>query len=427
MRLTYTFPNIPELKSFAIEVENRGDKLRTNFRGWKSCLYGPLLKPYFSYWNSRRARPIVTREDGNIYSLYVPPIPSRAHARHVETLLRNWLFRDTRPLAVTFAVTNRCQLGCVHCSAVGHGSSHYELSREEVGRVIKESVELGVTNITFTGGEPLLRPDLEELVTLVPRNQAVALVFTNALALDDKRAASLKEAGTTAVHISLDSPTPEEHDRFRRRTGAYQSVKAGVQCALRAGLPVCLSTYATNESVRGRQLTQIAALGKEWGVHEISVFDVIPTGRLLQHEEMLLTKENRRALLKEAQEINQRHGGRPRVVTQSWTNSRSGMALLIGCLAGHLQFHVTADGEFTPCDFTPLSFGNVRSESVSSLWRKLIEHPAYCRHCYRCRMQSAAFREKYIRPIPSNANLPYPIERIDRARECQRLENRPRL
>jgi MoaA/NifB/PqqE/SkfB family radical SAM enzyme len=376
MRLTYTFPNTPQLRGLSVDVENRGDKLRTKVRGWKSLLYGPLLKLYFSYWNGWRAGPIVTRKDGNLYSLYVPPIPSQAHARHVETLLRNWLFRETRPLAVTLAVTAKCQLGCVHCSAAGDGLSREDLSREEIGKVIKESVDLGVTNITFTGGEPLLREDLEELVSLVPRNLAVALVFTNALALDDKRAASLREAGTTAVHISLDSPDSEEHDRFRRKPGAFQAVRAGVQSALRAGLPVCLSTYATNESIRCRKLTRIASLGVDWGVHEISVFDVISTGRLLQHEEMLLTRESRRALLKEAHELNRRYRGRPRIITQSWTNSRSGMAILIGCLAGHLQFHVTSDGELTPCDFTPLSFGNVRSEPVRSLWRKVIEHSA---------------------------------------------------
>jgi MoaA/NifB/PqqE/SkfB family radical SAM enzyme len=278
-------------------------------------------------------------------------------------------------------------------------------------------VELGATNITFTGGEPLLRKDLEEMVALAARHHATALVFTNALALDERRAISLKEAGLTAVFISLDSPDPEEHDHCRGKAGSFQAVKEGVQHALRAGLAVCLSTYATNESVHDRKLSKLAAIASEWGVHEISVFDVIPTGKLLQSEELLLTPESHKAIRKEAKELNRCYDFHPRIITQSWTNSKSGMAILIGCLAGHLQFHITPDGEFTPCDFTPLSFGNVRSESVGELWRKVIGHAAYCRHCTKCRMQTPSFREKYIRCIPSNANLPYPIAMIDASKE----------
>lgn len=417
MRLTYTFPNLPQMRGFSIDVENRGDRLLTKVHGARALLYGPLFKLYFAFWNGRHVGPIVTKEDGNIYSMFTTPIPSHAHMREMETLLRNWLFHSPRPMAVTIAVTGRCQLGCVHCSALREGSSGPDLSREEIGRVINECVELGVSNITFTGGEPLLRNDLEDLVALVPRDKAVALIFTNALALDEKRAASLKKAGTNAVFISLDDPDPGEHDTLRRRPGAYQAVKDGARNAIAAGLPVCLSTYATNEFVRDGKLASIAATGKEWGVHEISVFDAIPTGRLLRNEDILLTRENRMALRKQAFEINRRGGGRPRIVTQSWTNSRSGMAIVVGCLAGHLQFHITAAGDLTPCDFTPLSFGNVRTQSVGALWRKVVEHPAYCRHCYNCRMQNASFREKYVRPIPPDANLPYPIDLIDSGAE----------
>lgn len=417
MRLNYTFPNIPQMKGFSLEVENINDKLKTTARGSKAFIYGPLLKLYFAYFNNKNSKPIMKEEDGNIYSLYVPPIPSQSHVRHVETTLRNWLFKETRPLAATLAVTSRCQLNCLHCSAASSDHSGRDLTLEEIRKVIRETVELGATNITFTGGEPLLRKDLEEMVAEAARHDATALVFTNALALDESRAISLKEAGLTAVFISLDSPDPDEHDHFRGKSGSFQAVKAGVQNVLRARLAVCLSTYATNESVRDRKLSKLTALASEWGVHEISVFDVIPTGRLLESEEVILTPESHRALIKEAKGLNLRYGFQPRIITQSWTNTKSGLAILIGCLAGHLQFHITPDGEFTPCDFTPLTFGNIREESVSDLWRKVIEHSAYCRHCTKCRMQTPSFREKYIRSIPAQANLPYPIAMIDASKE----------
>ncbi len=412
MRLTYTFPNVPRLKGLSVEVENRGDRLRSRVSGPGSLTYGLLLKLYFAYWRGRQAGPIVVREEGNVYSLYIPPIPSPGNNRNLETMLRSWLCREPRPLAVTIGVTTRCQLGCLHCSAAGVDPAKPVLTREEMRRVVDESLDLGVVNITFTGGEPLLRDDLEELVAMVPRDKAVALVFTNAVDLDAARARRLKEAGTWALHVSLDSPDPDEHDAMRRRAGTFKAVRDGVRAALEAGLMVCLSTYATNESVRRSSLTRLAALGAEWGVQEITVFDCIPTGRLLRREEMMLTPASRRLLLREARGINRRLAGRPRVVTQSWTNTRSGLALLMGCLAGHMQFHLTADGEFTPCDFTPLSFGNVREASVGELWRRNVSHPAYRRHQYRCRMQDPAFRERYVNAIPEGACMPYPIDKL---------------
>ena len=311
-------------------------------------------------------------------------------------------------------MTHECQCRCIHCSAEDNRVTGERLSTGEIERIISEGLALGLTNVTFTGGEPLLREDLEVLIACVPERKAVSKIFTNGALLDAGRAASLKAAGLQAVKASLDSPDPFEHDRLRQRAGSFREVERGVRSALEAGLLVGLSTYATNESVRRGRLGQIASLAAEWNVHEVSVFDVIPTGRLLHEDGMLMDAETRTDLMKQAGALNREFGGRPRITTQSWTNSPSGFAAYFGCLAGTYQYHVTAYGEFTPCDFTPISFGNVRSESTESLWQKLSDHPAYCEHRRQCRMQTPAFREKYIQPIPEKASLPYPIEKLDR-------------
>jgi MoaA/NifB/PqqE/SkfB family radical SAM enzyme len=103
--------------------------------------------------------------------------------------------------------------------------------------------------------------------------------------------------------------------------------------------------------------------------------------------------------------------------TQSWTNSGRGFAKSFGCLAGNYQFHITACGDLMPCDFTPLSFGNVRDRCVADLWKKLTTHPAYCRHQDACRMQSLEFRNRYIRPIPLNTPLPVLIEELESGKD----------
>ena len=405
MRLEYRFPNTPELTKLSIVVENEGDIVKTAISGTHSLWTRFLIKLYFGFHN--RIGTLAQLNGSNVYSMYLPPFPSLAHARMFEVFLSSVLFKKKIPMAVTIGVTTGCQYRCVHCSAIGRSKSRPDLSLDELRRTVQQCLDLGVSNITFTGGEPLLRDDLEQLVSSVSPDQAISQVFTNAFALTSERAKSLKDAGIFGVQISLDSADPAEHDRLRGLDGAFRAVEEGVRNALDVGLLVGISTYATRQNALNHSILRIADLCAEWGVHEISVFDAIKTGGLGNQEEITLERISRKVLLKDSRLVNRKYQKTPRVVTQSWTNSGSGFSRFIGCLAANRQFHITAQGDFTPCDFTPLSFGNVRTEPVKSLWEKLIKHPAYCQHQSSCRMQDPFFRKQYIDPIPENADLPY--------------------
>ncbi|HDZ17367.1 MAG TPA: hypothetical protein ENH75_03710, partial [archaeon] len=70
----------------------------------------------------------------------------------------------------------------------------------------------------------------------------------------------------------------------------------------------------------------------------------------------------------------------------------------------------SAYGDVAPCDFTPLSFGNIRNQTLREIWRKIVRHPAYNHRATFCRMQNPKFRNLYIDPIPDNALLPYNIK-----------------
>jgi MoaA/NifB/PqqE/SkfB family radical SAM enzyme len=408
MRLDYAFKTIPELGNLSVTVENRGDKIRTAVKGKCSLLQYLIIKQYFSFYSW--LKPLIQEDIGNIYSLYLPAIPSLAHARMFESTFSTIHFKRPLPLAVTIGVTTACQYNCVHCSAAGRSRSKPVMSLKELLSVVQGCLDLGVANITFTGGEPLLRPDLEECIAAVPHDLAVPQVFTNGLALTASRAQSLKAAGLWGVQISLDSPDPKKHDRLRGHNGAFRAVEAGIRNALDAGLMVGLSTYATKKHALEHDIIPIMALCADWGVHEVSVFDAISTGRLRGQTDEMLDAPSRKVLLSDCKALNRKYKGRLRVVSQSWTNYGKGfMARNIGCLAAHMQFHITAQGDFTPCDFTPLSFGNIRDKSLQNLWFSLLRHPAYCKHSRRCRMQAPLFREKYINTIPESADLPYPI------------------
>ena len=397
MKLKYEFPNSPKLKRLNLAVETKRDKLTFKVKGPSAFFYRQFFRIYFIAHS--KLKPVATYNGGNVYTLYIPPIPSKAHNRLFENFVRRWLYKTRIPLAVTIAVTDKCQCDCQHCSVPYYSKTEPILTLKELQKVIKQCLDLGLTNITFTGGEPLMRKDLEECLKIVPKEKAVTLVFTNAIGLTKERALSLKNAGAFGVQISLDSPIPEEHDRMRNKKGTFLSVERGVKNALDAGLMVGLSTYANNEVVSHENLQKIAELAEKWGVHEVTIFDAMPTGQLLKHQEQILTPEARKQLLKQSKQLRKKYRGKIHIISQSWTNSKSGFARFIGCLAGNYQFHISAYGDVRPCDFTPVSFGNIRNESVQTLWHKLTNHSEYHKHSNRCRMQSPEFKKRVIDPL----------------------------
>jgi len=407
MRMKYEFPKTPELGNLALEVENRGGIILFDVAGAEAAFFRSLFEFYFGWLN--KLGPTREFKDSYVYSLYLPPIPSKAHNRMVEGFLNTFLFKRKTPQAVTIAVTNKCQCRCEHCSNTTMHSSRPPMSPEVMQRVIRESVELGVSNVTLTGGDPLLAKDLADLMAAVDPQKAVTQVFTNAIGLDQDKIAGLKRQGIYGLQMSLDSPDPAEHDQGRGFKGAFDAVKRGAALAAEGGVLTGLSTFATEQSVESRKLTDIAALAAEWGICEITVFNVIPTGRLLNREDLILSDDAHKTLMREAARLNIQHKGQLRIVTQSWTNCGVGFARSFGCLAGNYQFHITALGDFTPCDFTPLTFGNVSDEPVEALWKRITKHPAYHRHSNKCRMQSLKFRGLYIHPIPADGLLPFPI------------------
>jgi MoaA/NifB/PqqE/SkfB family radical SAM enzyme len=349
-------------------------------------------------------RPIATHNGSFVYTLYQPPVPSTRMINHLSRVLVQG--RDlVRPTTCTLQVTTRCQLDCYHCSAARFKSGEREeLTTEQWTDVVRQAEDLGVNNIVFTGGEPLLRKDICDLIAAVNADRANAAMFTNGLLLTDERVAHLREAGLFSMMVSLDDVRPEKHDELRRVPGGFAKTVEGIRRALDGGLLVGISTYAGPDDVREGRAEQIVELAREIGVHEITIFDTVPTGKLLPLEHRwLLADEDKRQLIALERRYNAMEGY-PHVITQAFINGPEGA----GCFAGYIQFYMTAYGDVNPCDFTPLTFGNIRDEPLPAIWERILEHPAYCRRSDHCRMQDPGFRRTYIDDIPGDALLPWP-------------------
>jgi len=340
------------------------------------------------------------------YTFYIPPFDSEAWRRALSISIRRDLHMAFGPTAVTLAVTARCPCSCYHCSA-HRRSRDGEMDTGELKEVIRQCVDLMACSVVLTGGEPMVREDLPELTSHVEECGAIPQMFTSGYYMERERVRLLREAGLRVVFVSLDSPVAAEHDSGRGVEGLFERACNGLRYAAEEGISTGISTFATHQAVAGRYPERFLELGERLGVNELTVFDVTPTGKMIDQEDLLLTPEEHRALsdLEEGQYV--RKSG-PKIVTMSYVNETD----IVGCFGAKWQIHITHDGYVTPCDFTPLHFGNVRQEPLRVIWNRMRAHPEYRKKTVPCRMQDPEFRRKYIHKIPPDAGLPYPMDRI---------------
>ena len=349
-----------------------------------------------------------------VANTFAPPVGSRPQLRAFKGLIKSHLLTRPSPLAMTFAVTYRCMANCIHCSAGKHYKEGVkELTTEEAKKLIDDSQKLGVTMIAFTGGEPLMREDLFELISYVDQKKAMPIMFTNGLLLTDENVQKLVDAGLFSIFVSIDSPFPEEHDKLRGIPGLFEAAISGIQKLKSKGVLVGLSSYATKSATEKGMYKKLHELAKKIGVHNVILFDGVPTGNMLKDTSELLTQELQEEIYTYSSKIFKQKFIPP-LSSQSWQNSVEGNLSGIGCLAANIQYYASAYGDIAPCDFTPISFGNIREKPLKKIWKSMVCHPAYNHRSTFCRMQNHQFRRFYIDPIPNDARLPYAIEKLPR-------------
>ncbi|HUX14929.1 MAG TPA: radical SAM protein, partial [Phycisphaerae bacterium] len=304
--------------------------------------------------------------------------------------------------------TPRCPCRCIHCSADRFVTpDREELSTDDLKSVIDQALDLGVCSMIFTGGEPMARADLADLIAYTDKTRAHVMIFTSGVLLSEKNVARLAEAGLGSLNVSIDSDTPEEHDRLRRLPGAFQKAMDGARRAREAGILTGISTYATHENVASGALEHLLRIAQDEGFHEVTIFDCVPTGKFLSMPELRLGRKD----IKRIRALADRYNAMSHpmgVIAQSKANAADGG----GCFGAFSQFYMTCYGDVNPCDFNPITFGNVRDEPLEAIWRRMISHPEFGAHRLSCRMQSDRYRRQFIAPIQDEERLPVSITRL---------------
>ena len=272
---------------------------------------------------------------------------------------------------VAWELTRNCNLDCLHCRArAGAGPFDNELSFDECTRIIDDIAAFSSPTIIFTGGEPLLRPDIYPIIEYASSKGLRTVIALNGTLVTPGAAHKLKEAGILRVSMSVDGKDRETHDAFRRVSGSFDAVMRSATIFRSAGLPFQINTTVTR--LNSADLADIYALVRGIGAAAWHIFLLVPVGRGegLKGEELSAAMyEDVLNWLYEREEegkIEMKVTCAPhyyRIVKE-----RGGVPKSAGCLAGKSFLFISHTGVAQPCGYLELPCGDVRREGVRKVW-----------------------------------------------------------
>jgi AdoMet-dependent heme synthase len=306
-------------------------------------------------------------------------VAAAARPRLADSLLTAASGPDPVPHVVAWNLTQRCNLACAHCyisAGAWHGAAG-ELSAQECRRITDEIIALAPAPLfILSGGEPLLRADLEEIAGYAVARGATVVVGTNGTRLSDDRIRSLRAAGVTGVAISIDSLDARYHDRFRHGDGALADTLAAVDRLRAHRLDFIVQTSLT----RGNrdELADIAAWADERGAVAFNVYFLVSTGRAADMPG--LPPEANEAVLRELAELERTYRGRmlvrskcqPQLMRHVHAGAAASPLLNYAtrCPCGVQYCRITPEGKVTPCPYLPAVAGDLRTQSFGEIWRE---------------------------------------------------------
>lgn len=305
----------------------------------------------------------LTRHQGRwVLNSFIPPFPGPGYDRMFDNLFSG---RHLSPVSAFLAVTAQCPCRCFHCSAAGRADT--ELTAAEWLDVLWQLLNLGVSIIGFTGGEPLLRGDLPELVRHARRLGLESILFTAGAGVTPAKMAALKKAGLWACCVSLDFDNAADHDRMRGIPGIFAQALETIRISKSHGFYTMVSSVATRDFVENAWYARVHELGRKLGIHEYRIVELMPCGKLAQAGAEIFLTARQIARLRDFHVQTNRRGIPPKICAFNQIESPE----IFGCGAGTQHLYIQPNGVVCPCDFTPLGFGNVRDTALDSIWRRM--------------------------------------------------------
>ncbi|MCL2431348.1 radical SAM protein [Candidatus Bathycorpusculum sp.] len=275
------------------------------------------------------------------------------------------------PLVMSWNVTRECNLKCSHCYLnADEKKLSNELSTQEGKQLMDQIHEVSRPLLVLSGGEPMLRPDIFELIEYGAKKGIKMGLGSNGYLIDDAVAKKLKTSGIATVSISLDSHISAQHDEFRGVDNAWERAVNACKSLRKNNVLVQVNTTLTHENYN--QIDDIMSLAESIGVENFHLFFLVPTGRGTKLTDISPQKYENMITTTFAKVHRHRLNVRPSCAPQ-FMRIAQGMNMdmrqwIRGCIAGMYYCRIYPNGDVTPCPYMPIKLGNVREQSFKDIW-----------------------------------------------------------
>lgn len=297
---------------------------------------------------------------------------------------------QAQPIRLVFwETTAGCNLECAHCRRldVSRELMKTDLTTAEGMRLIDQIAETGHPVLVFSGGEPLMRPDIFELAAHARSRGLIMALASNGTLIDQPLARRIAEAGFDRVSVSLDGADAETHDRLRMQAGSFDKTLAALDHLRQLSVATQINcTIARHDK---DQIEPVLRLAERAGAVAVHYFLLVPVGcgEQIADDQMLDSQEVEERLrlidnLQQTTSLQIKPTCAPhyyRIIRQQareQNRPRSGHgqhgalhSITRGCLAGTAVCFVSHEGKVFPCGYLPVEAGDVRRTSFGEIWR----------------------------------------------------------
>jgi MoaA/NifB/PqqE/SkfB family radical SAM enzyme len=256
---------------------------------------------------------------------------------------------------IDFAYSDMCNMKCKHCSSSSFSVKKCVMKVKDVENLSAQADELGLAQFNISGGEPLMFPELDDIIIALQPDKFHLSMSTNGILLDKEKARHLKKAGLDKVKISLDSIDPFLHEENRNKKGVFNKAYESLFNAKEAGMSVVIQTVLTKQNARTEATVRLAEFAAKNGF-AVDVMLVKAIGRLEGPHEFLCAPED-------VEFIDNLHKEYPSVyrdIIPSYGMDR-------GCGTVRNTLHITKYGDVLPCVFIHISIGNIFEEPLKDI------------------------------------------------------------
>ncbi len=334
---------------------------------------------------------------------------------------------DFRAYSISWNLTKRCNLNCDHCyldADFRGGFRSDELNTEQCFGVIDQIAEVNTNAfLILTGGEPLLRPDIYQIIRYAADKKFMVVLGTNGTLINHANAVKIKEAGAHGVGISIDSMDPLKHNKFRGVEKAWEHSMEAFKVLNEVGVDFLIQMSVSDMNYK--EIPDVVAFAEEIGAVAFNLYFLVCTGRGQGNTD--ISNAGYEEALKMLYEQQMKYKGRlminskcapqyKRVVYENDPDSVYTRTYSGGCPAATHYSRISPEGNLTPCPFIQESVGNLMTSTFKDLWdnaplmrqlrdRKNLEGKCgtceFSAMCSGCRARAFAETGNYMAPDPS--------------------------